>query len=66
MCNKISNDITSKDITHKYSKESTNTLVRLAVEEALMEHKKKNVPYVILDKGIIYEVYSDGHRAIIK
>ena len=37
--------------------------VNLAVEEALLEHKRKNVPYVILgSNGIIYEVYSDGTR----
>ena len=43
--------------------DSITRRVNLAVEEALEEHRRKNVPYVILGSdGIIYEVYSDGTR----
>ena len=49
--------------TRKVIRDSVTKKVNLAVEEALLEHKRKNVPYVILgSNGIIYEVYSDGTR----
>ena len=45
----------------KVIRDSVTRKVNLAVGEALLEHKRKNVPYVILgSNGIIYEVYSDG------
>lgn len=47
----------------KVIRDSVTRKVNLAVEEALLEHKKKNVPYVVLGSDdIIYEVYSDGSR----